>query len=116
MGKPQFFIQNKGNSEPKSGNSVNWTKWLLFTLVFVLVIGVLGYGGLKVKGALDSVSHNWQEIQFAMQKPNVVKAVREDYQTKSAKLDKEYTQKEKTSDEVLIDEVVKRLKTADSLK
>lgn len=116
MGKPQFFIDNKNKAETGNGKSFPLVKWLSFTLLFVLIVGILGYGGLKAKGAIDSVSNNWSEIQFAMEKPELVKALREDYKTKQAKLDKEFTQKEKTSDEVLIDEVVKRLKTADSLK
>lgn len=116
MGKPQFFIQNKANNEFSNGKSFPLMKWLTFTLLFVFIIGVLAYGGLKVKGALDSISGNWSEIQFAMEKPELVKTLREDYRGKQAKLDKDFMTKEKTSEEKLVDEVVKRLETADSLK
>lgn len=116
MGKPQFFIQNKVKEETSNGKSFPVMKWLSFTLLFLVVLGVLAYGGLKAKGAIDSVSSNWSEIQFAMEKPELVKAMREDYRSKQAKLDKEFTTSEKTSEEKLVDEVVKRLETADSLK
>lgn len=117
MDKPLKFTRSQPSTEPaKTGKSFNWTKWLLFILVFVMVIGTLTYAGFKVKGVTDSISRNWDEIRFAMEKPELVKTLREDYQNKQAKLDKDFMTKEKTSEEKLVDEVVKRLETADSLK
>lgn len=115
MGKPQFFIDNK-KAETGNGKSFPLVKWLSFTLLFFVVIGVLAYGGLKAKGAIDSVSNNWSEIQFAMEKPELVKAMREDYRAKQAKLDKDFMTKEKSAEEKLVDSVVKKLETADNLK
>lgn len=117
MGKPLQFTRSQPSTEPaKQGKPFNWMKWLLFTLMFAMVISILVYGGFKVKGVADSISGNWNEIRFAMEKPELVKTLREDYQSKQAKLDKDFMTKEKTSEEKLVDEVVKRLETADSLK
>lgn len=114
--RPQFFIKNNNQNEGPNTSKVNIWKWLGFSLVFVVVFAILTYGAIQCWGAYKQVSRNWAEIKFAYEKPEFVKTVREDYESKTKKLDATYLHKDKSSEEQLVDEVVKRLKTADQLK
>lgn len=86
-------------------------RWIIvvgLALLIVLVVSLEGFSFLK------KVSSNWKEIQFAYQKPALVKSIREDYETKQEKLDQSFLKREKSPDEKLVDEVVKRLQAQET--
>jgi hypothetical protein len=78
------------------------------TLALVL-IAIIGYGFLQCKSFYNRVQSSWDEINFAYQKPNLVKAMRVQYETRQEKLEAEFTRQEKSSQDKLIDEVAAKL-------
>ena len=75
----------------------------------VLTFIILGLQALTTYNKYLSARN---EIQFAVDHPEIVRTVREDYASKSADLDKSYTQtkKEPTADQKLLEEVANQLK------
>ena len=59
--------------------------------------------GSKVKSA-------WPEIQFALEKPVIVEAIRTEYQEKQNQLEKEMTERQKSAEDRLVEEVVNQMK------
>lgn len=83
-------------------------KYFIFFLLIITPLLILSYLVLSLKPF-------WSEIQFAIQKPSIVKHVREDYQNQQQKVDQSFLKSSKSSEQALIDEVVSKLKS-DTLK
>lgn len=87
--------------------------WMTIGIIAIVIVGVLLVQG---KGFYDKISSSWDEVKFAYQKPSVVRTVREDYQGKQAELEQSFLKKEKSSEDKLVDDVVKRLEATQTLK
>lgn len=77
---------------------------ILFVLILLAIVGYFGYSKSKV------YISNWDTIQFAVEKPNLVRNLKADYASKSAQLEKSYSQKEPTVEEQLLQQVVNQMK------
>lgn len=107
---PRLFFKTVEKSEDEKDSSpFSGKKLTLYSLALILAILIVGYFGLQLKNTYSRVSQNWNEIKFAYEKPSLVRAVRTDYEEKQNKLDQSFLQKDKTSEEKLVDEVVKKL-------
>lgn len=91
-------------------------KSYLFGLLFAVSLLILvGFVVFKLGGFVNTINSNWQEIKFAYEKPSIVKTIREDYQAKEKKLDQSFLNSD-SSEEKLVDEVVKKLQATEDLK
>lgn len=97
--------KNLTHPDGKTFPSFSMKKSIFFTISILLIIGAFIQGAIL----LDRVTKSWDEIVFAYSKPNVVKTLRLDYLNKQRALDQSFSVKEKTSEQKLIDEVVKQL-------
>lgn len=57
---------------------------------------------LKVRSA-------WSEIQFALDKPKIIKAIRVEYQDRQNRLEKDITERQKSAEDKLVEEVVNQM-------
>lgn len=104
-------------AEPKKDTvPLAWSKIVRKSLIAIFGVIVILLLVIQGKGFYDKVSASWDEIKFAYEKPSLVRTVREDYENKQEKLEQSFLQTEKSSEEKLVDEVVKRLEAADDLK
>jgi hypothetical protein len=85
----------------------------LFATSLLILAGIVVF---KLGGFVNTINKNWQEIKFAYEKPSIVKSIRQNYQEQEKKLDQSFLKTQKSSEDQLIDEVVKKLQSADSLK
>lgn len=84
-----------------------------FVLGLILVI-ILGFVAFKVGDFLNTVGRSWKELEFAYRKPTIVQAVRKDYEAQQHKMEQSFLQgDQKSSEDQLIDEVVKKLKDSE---
>jgi hypothetical protein len=85
----RFFIK-KHNEEPEKINTpINWKRIVRNTLVAVVSILIIVYVGFQLKNFCTRVSGAWNEIKFAYEKPSLVRAIRQTYETKQQALDAE---------------------------
>lgn len=110
MQTQKYFTQRNKNEGPEQKSpNFPWGK-LLLGVTLALVMGlIILYTGLKCKNIYSRAQNSWQEMQFAYEKPNLVKAMRIQYETRQQKLEDEFTRREKSSQDKLIDEVVGKL-------
>ena len=107
MDKPKFFtkqvIPNNGMPGTKSGIS--------FSKIFSLIVILLAFLFLLFQAYIITVKTvaAWPEIQFAYTKPELVHAIRTEYQTKEAALNKSLSQTQETAQEKLVNTVVNKL-------
>lgn len=101
-------LKKKNQSEGPTGSSINiaWSKIFLGLSLALVVVLIIGYGYFKCKNIYDKVSTNWSEIMFAYEKPQLVETMRMEYERRQAELEADFTKREKTSEEKLIDELV----------
>lgn len=104
----KFYKNDK--SEVGFQSALDWGRILGKTLAFIVAIAILIFFGLQVNGFFQRVRANWDEIAFAYQKPNVVKAVRENYYKKLNNIEQEITSPQPTAEEELLREVIEQLK------
>ncbi len=94
--------------EPKSDDKAKKSR---FCLILALLIGSTA---LQLKSLYEQIATNWQEYVFVWQKPQIVKQVRVQYQEKQQALDQSFSNREKTSEEKLMEAVASELKGAPS--
>lgn len=114
-----LFYKTRPPAEPKKDNvteSVAFKKKKWIAVMVILGIFITGALFMQTKGFFSKVSASWDEIKFAYQKPALVRTIREDYEDKQEKLDQSFLKREKSSEDKLVDEVVRRLEAADDLK
>jgi hypothetical protein len=100
---------NQSEGPKKSSLNIKWGRIFLgFTLALVVMF-IIGYGVVQCKGYIERIQANLPEIRFAIDKPNLVKAMRVQYEVRQQRLEAEFTQSEKSSQDKLIEEVVGRL-------
>lgn len=93
-------------AEPKlEKNPFQWRKLSRWMLTLALALLVLFFMGILI----SRVTGAWSEIMFAYHKPELIKAVREDYERKHRELDQSYLIKGASTEEKVAEEVVKRL-------
>lgn len=113
---PNFY--KKVVTEPKSTElkaSKSIRGYFMGFLVVIILLLSIGYFVFKGGSFINTVNSCWAEIKFAYEKPNIVKGIREEYTAEQNKMDKKFMKKDQSSEEKLIDEVVKKLQ-ADDLK
>ena len=98
----QFIHSKIEKAEPLK---IPWKKVLL-SLFGILLVGLVLF---IVKTRVDAIYAVWDELQFAYEKPNVVKSVRLRYEQGEKDLDDSFLKKDKTAEEKLIDELTKQL-------
>lgn len=91
-------------------------RFIGFSLILVLGVAILTFFGFQVKGQYEKIESSIEEINFAFNHPEIVKATREDYQERQNKLNESFLKKEKTSEEKLIEELTNQLKESQSKK
>lgn len=105
--------QNQSEGPKKNSLNISWGRIFIgFTLALV-VLAIIGYGCFQCKSFYDRVSQSKDEIFFALNHPNLVRAMREQYESRQAKLEDDFTRQEKSSQDKLIDEVVGKLQATD---
>lgn len=75
-------------------------------LVVFAILVLLGWVALSVG---EQISSKWDVLVFAYQKPAIVEVIRKDYDAKQVKLEQSFLIKDKSSEDKLIDAVVKKL-------
>lgn len=111
-----FYKTAPAESKKEEGKPFSYRKLLRMIVLLAVVSLALGLVIVQGKGFYTKVSESWEEIMFAWQKPHLVETLRKDYETKQQKLEQSFLIREKSSEDKLVDEVVKRLQTADQLK
>ena len=93
MTTPQMFkgIGTGGSTAVKAPISFHWPSFLGKLVAAVVIIAILLYVGFQLFGFITKVATNWNEIQFAYEKPAVVHAVRVQYDSKAVALDSQFT-------------------------
>jgi hypothetical protein len=94
-GKPGVSLRSK----------ISFSK--LFTLIVVLLALLILL--FQAYAIVANAVKAWPEIQFAYTKPELVHAVRVEYQTKEAALNQSLSQTQETAQEKLVNTVVKQL-------
>lgn len=110
MNKPKTFIMPKEKKEVEvQKREFNFGKFFatLFLTFAVALILLLGF--FYVRSIYQRVRANWNEIKFAYEKPEFVKTIREDYETKQNDLNKSFTTREKTPEQKLLDAVAEKV-------
>lgn len=80
-------------------------------IVYVVLISILiGIGYVWFSNQYGKFQKNWDVIQFAMEKPEFVRALKNDYASKSAELEKDYMKKELTPEQELAKTLVDQVK------
>ena len=92
--------------EPKTKKSWGGRIMVLISLV------ILGFGAFWFYSFASTVFKNWEELEFAMEKPALVKNIRTDYEQQQKKVDQSFLQKEESEDERITKLVLKKLETA----
>ncbi len=103
------FIRKKPEQIEKIKLPSHWKKKLL------LFLGILGITLLilwQILGIVININKSWNEIAFAYNKPQLVRAVREEYSKKQQELDNQFMQKQQTAEQKLIEAVADQLKTS----
>lgn len=101
-------LKKKNQSEGPSGSPINiaWGKIFLGLSLALVVVVIIGYGFFQCKSFYEKVSTNWNEIRFAYDKPQLVQTMRLEYERRQADLEADFTKREKSSQDKLIDELV----------
>jgi len=115
-----YFMANlfykKVPAEPKDGESkFSIKKVLSIFIISALIFFTLGIIVFQTRSFSNKLLASWDEIKFAYNKPALVKTVRQDYEEKQNKLDQSFLNPKSTEDKI-VDEVVKRLETTGNLK
>jgi CDP-diglyceride synthetase len=115
---PRLFTKTKIVKETPDGTEPKKSiKGYIFGIIIAIVaLLAIGYLALQAGGFVNNINRNWQEIKFAYEKPSIVKVVRQNYQAQESKLDQSFMTTQKSSQDQLIDEVVKKLKSTETLK
>ena len=106
---------NRMKENPEIGNNshpINKSRLILWLLGGIICVAIVGYALFSLKLFTDRIMTNWDNLKFAMEKPSVVQALRTDYASKSAELEKSLEKKEPTPQDQLIEEVLKQLKSS----
>lgn len=99
-------MKNKNEKTPHTKNWGGTFGWIILILLCLVFVGYLLLKGLLfVKNIKDS----WKELQFTFTHTRIIKVIREDYEKKQAELDESFSNREKTAEERLIDQVVEEL-------
>jgi hypothetical protein len=93
------FIKNVLNTPKKA--------ILALAILILLVWVALSVG--------EQISSKWNALVFAYQKPAIVEVIRKDYDAKQSKLEQSYTNPDKSSEDKLVEAVIKKLQE-ESLK
>lgn len=78
--------------------------------IVVLASMLIGVAYYWADTTITKFQKNWDVIEFAMDKPEFVRALKTDYASKSAELEKEYMKRQVTPEDELIQEVVDQVK------
>lgn len=93
--------------EPKK--SWNIKKIVAFIILIFIGLGIVAYFAWQLVTFSNRIRSNWSELQFAFEKPAIVKAIRTEYQEKQTKLEKEITERQKSAEDKLVEEVVTQM-------
>lgn len=79
-------------------------------LIIGMVFGAIIWATILGVSAASRISANWKEIKFANDKPTIVRAIREQYESAQGKMESEIVKHQQTAEEQLVQEVVDQLK------
>ena len=104
--------KNKSQSPNNQINSpkVNLRKIIGVTIALVIIVTIIAYSFVQVKGFYDKTANSWDELVFSWQHPNLIQSLREDYQQKQKELEESFLKKEKSAEQKLLDEITEQLK------
>ena len=111
MDRPKQFIMPKAEKTKVEtrGNGFPWGSVARAVLMGLFVGAVLVYGFFKVRTIYTQITRNWNEIKFAYEKPELVRAIRANYQKKQAALDASFMEEKKTAEQQLIEAVAEKV-------
>lgn len=75
-------------------------------LTLLILSGIVFYGYTKAKYVVQNI----EEVKFALEKPQLVKELRERHASKSAELEKELIKNEPSAKDKLIEELTQELR------
>lgn len=110
---PKKFHKIVYRDKSEKDKSTSHKKPILFGLIGIVLLITLGTVAFFMGSFINKVYNSWDEIKFSYEKTEIVRAVRDDYTTRQVEMEKSLMQREKTSEQKLIDEVVKQLKGED---
>lgn len=87
----------KEKTEPKNWG-LKFAKYSIFFVAAIIVLCFLGTMGYKI-------FLSWREIMFAVEKPKIVQAVREDYETRQKNLEKALSTRQKSAQDKLLESI-----------
>ena len=96
----QMKEQTKRNWKPSLKGFIK-----VFSSIIIIIITVFWLGK-----TVESVASNWDIITFSISKPEMVRAIKLNYEEKVKLIEKQITTTEKTAEDKLIEEVVNQLK------
>lgn len=108
MKMPKSFYKVVEKEPTDKTHSNHLGKWLIAIFLILLFGGFTVFQTIKVT---SRIKENWNEIKFAYEKPNLVKNIRTQYETKNTKLESSLMKSEKSSEDQLVEAVVKKLDT-----
>ena len=109
---PKLFHKTVLVDRPEKEKAPSFMKKHLKRIIAVIILlAIFTYMFLQVGFFINTVATNWTEIEFAMEKPAIVKIVRQDYQTKQSKMEQSFLKPEKSSEEQLVNAVVEKLQS-----
>ena len=99
--------------KPTTKNSLqkpsSWDGTAKKSIKFFFFFVIVGYILTQIFGFTQVMVKNWDEFKFVYNKPNLVKTIRQDYEKKQSDFDKVFLQKDKSSQDKLLEEVLKQL-------
>lgn len=90
MHKLPTFYKTVEKPVESTSNFWKWTKKITKTVLLIIAITASIYTGIQLTKVSKQIITNWSVLQFAYNKPTVVKEIQKDYETKSKKLDQSY--------------------------
>jgi len=111
MATPHMFtgINKKDPSQPSKPINVHALIGKLVLIVIFLII--LGYALVNLFGFVTRVVQNWQELQFAYNKPAIVKAVRTQYESKALSVDEQFSSNKPSQEALMLKQIKQALAT-----
>lgn len=110
---PKLFTKKVFVDRPEKKDTIKnrklLNKYFYAFLISLILLAILGYAVFRAGLFVNSVSTRWEEIRFAYEKPSIVKVIRQDYQSQQKKVDQSFLVPQKSSEQQLVDDVVKKL-------
>lgn len=117
---PRFFRRSSTDESTITSTEASKFDFKKITTptIVVTTLGVIVFlVGWQLFSAFKYVATSWPEIQFALEKPALVKSIREDYRSQQKSFEESFLKNNKINNEdAIVDKVLKKIGEEASLK